>query len=162
MLVTTTQDTLVCLPVWCLVIRNRSLGTFLSWPSSLSRHRCWRTTFRQNRLWTPDGETGKMSRSCLSGMDNETPFFEIKPYRGAALAQWILSAPNHPAALGLSPKHTIYAFIITVNLCYICRVKSTKINIKRPDVTHLKNLSIGVAYCLESDQCLQHTHVPDP
>ena len=43
-----------------------------------------------------------------------------------------------PAAPGLSPKYTIYAFIIMVNLCYICHVKRTKINKKRLDLAHSK------------------------
>ena len=37
---------------------------------------------------------------------------------------------------GSSPKHTMNAFIFIVNLCYICHVKTTKINKKRPDLAH--------------------------
>ena len=42
----------------------------------------------------------------------------------------------HPATPGLSPKHTIYTFIIIVNLCYISHAKRRKINKKRPDLAH--------------------------
>ena len=42
------------------------------------------------------------------------------------MAKWI-----YPATPGSSPKHTIYAFIIIVNLCDFCHVKGTKLNKKR-------------------------------
>ena len=49
----------------------------------------------------------------------------------------------HPAGPGLSPKHTIYAFIIySQHLCYIFLVKRTKINKKRPGLAHSKRIVI--------------------
>ena len=45
----------------------------------------------------------------------------------------------HPAALGSSTKHAIYAFSFiefVLYLCYICHVKRTKINKKRRGLAH--------------------------
>ena len=38
---------------------------------------------------------------------------------GAAIAQWIRLCAYHLAALGSSPKHTIYTFIIYGQICVI-------------------------------------------
>ena len=69
--------------------------------------------------------------------------------RGAAIASGFV-CNFHPAAMGSSPKHTIYAFSI-----YICHlnwnVKRTKIIKKRPGLAHffLKKNNVSIIYLLE-------------
>ena len=88
----------------------------------------------------------KWSNDPYVGLDI-AKIFDIEKHRSGDTAMLSgLVCAFHPAALGLSPKHTIYAFI---HLLKYCTVEKTKINKKRP----------GLAYFfLKTSLCKTYIH----
>ena len=64
---------------------------------------------------------------------------------GATIAQWIrLRLPSCRPGFESQACHLRFF----IYLCYICHVKRTKINKKRPGLAHLKNMLVSIQYIL--------------
>ena len=63
---------------------------------------------------------------------------------GAAIAQWICLRLPSCRPVFESQAHHLSFYHLLSNLCYICHVKRTKINKKRPGLAHLKKLILYI------------------